>query len=233
MIGIEVKDQTFTVHEDIIKEKSEYFRKAFNEQWAEGKSRVIKMVDDEPEVIGDFVDWLYGSKMIVSVDNDNCDLEDRMAVYSCQYDQLAKLYIFGEKIQDNRLCNDVVSAIIDLINQSTEGFDDTNLPLAIYPVFPSVVAKIYGGTPQGSPARTFLADCAVLQGKDVELDPDIPLEFEFHGPEAWPTEYVYDVANAALKDSRKVIWNGEIQKKRGVSGRFRKHFERQAEWFKT
>lgn len=61
-----------------------------------------------------------------------------------EFGHLARAYVFGEKIQDDAFCNNVMDAILKRIKG--------NGHVSWYPTT-DAVATIYNGTPEGSPAR--------------------------------------------------------------------------------
>ena len=49
--------EEFHVHEDVIKQRSEYFRRAFDAKWQEGKTRIIEFPEDSTAVVEAYVEW--------------------------------------------------------------------------------------------------------------------------------------------------------------------------------
>ncbi|KAK4495655.1 hypothetical protein PRZ48_012923 [Zasmidium cellare] len=154
--------KTLSIHEDIIKSSSPFFRAALDKNWKEAQSREITLPSDSAEVVSCYVDWCY-SKQIASThlfsEQSLRDLDEEDAL-------LADLYVFGEKVQDDRFCNAVMTAMAELMDQEfvTDGVLASRSP------GPSTVKTIYDGTPTDSPARRFLVDQYVAYGSQEWFD---------------------------------------------------------------
>lgn len=72
---------------------------------------------------------------------------------------LAKLYVFGDKTQDDEFCNAVITALTELSDQHIISKNVRHFP------GPLAVLIIYEGTPSDSPARRFLVDIHISHGR--------------------------------------------------------------------
>jgi hypothetical protein len=144
---------TLTVHETIIKENSPFFCAALDKKWKEGQLREIELPEDQPKTVSAYVEWLY-SKNIDVVSTQKLDDKDR----NLQFDNLAALYVFGEKIQNTRFKNAAITAILT----AREGPGEADKPSAN----PDVVAvkTIYDGTMAESLARKLMVHIYVEGG---------------------------------------------------------------------
>jgi hypothetical protein len=56
--------QNFTVHQDLISTRSEFFAKALRGDWKEAQERTVVLPDDEPEVFRLYLQFLYVCSLI-------------------------------------------------------------------------------------------------------------------------------------------------------------------------
>lgn len=136
--------EEFSVHEVVLKETSGFFKAAVKNEWKEGSQRVIDMPEDTPEVVSAYVDWLYSDKMLPSAGEPPKDVKTHVR----ESNYLAKLYVFGEKIQDDSFCDAVITAFTKHLDHKIIGSRHT--------VGVDAVETMMAGTPQGSPGRRFI-----------------------------------------------------------------------------
>ncbi|SMQ56230.1 unnamed protein product [Zymoseptoria tritici ST99CH_3D7] len=60
-----VKEQPFIVHEDEASAKSPFFASACSENWKEGRDRVVKVASIEPEVMEQYIQWIYKDQLCI------------------------------------------------------------------------------------------------------------------------------------------------------------------------
>jgi hypothetical protein len=65
MVTIEAgpEPKKYFLHKSYLTYYSEYFAKALNGTWTEAKDRVVPFVDNDPDVLGVFVDCLYTQRL--------------------------------------------------------------------------------------------------------------------------------------------------------------------------
>ncbi|KAK4495748.1 hypothetical protein PRZ48_013016 [Zasmidium cellare] len=151
----ESKSETFTIHADTLKQHSPFFKAALDKKWREGQSLQVDFPEDEPDTIEAYLGWLHDGKVEAPESPGTDDLT---------FPFLAKLYVLGEKIQDNAFCNSVIDKITEVLDSpewedSSPGFSSSNI--------------IYDGTPDDSPARTLFAFYFLHYGnfkKDESMD---------------------------------------------------------------
>lgn len=98
----------FTVHKDIICSKSPFFQHATSRNWTAGKTGIIQLSETEPEIFHTYLHWVYTSK----VDTKMMPDPPRCAPEKDSYEDLAKLWIFGDVMLDHELCNEVMSLVL-------------------------------------------------------------------------------------------------------------------------
>lgn len=113
--------------------------------------RTISLPIDDPNTVRNYLHFLYASD-----------------VPATNYEELAALYVYGEKVMDSRFKHAVVKALIRSTRQVHEDGK------CYFPVT-NTVNCIYAGTLDGSPARKLLVDI-----------------FACHGNPSWMGEYEYD-----------------------------------------
>jgi hypothetical protein len=129
----------FTVHEDIVKASSEFVRLTLRGDWKEASSRIIPLLEDEPAVFCVYQHWLYNGLVHTLRQGLNSSSESE-----AEYELLAKLYIFGEKIVDVAFKNSVIDAIVEKVGQDSFSKKLTGL--------------VFDNTPSASPLRALWLD---------------------------------------------------------------------------
>lgn len=80
-----------TIHEDILRDHSPFFKAALDKKWLDGATREIKLPDDTAEVVAAYVDWLYSRRLELDVPKDTKGRPEP------ESELVARLYCFGEK----------------------------------------------------------------------------------------------------------------------------------------
>ncbi|KAK4632286.1 hypothetical protein CLAFUW4_03614 [Fulvia fulva] len=101
------KKETLTIHENKLGEDSAFFPAALKESWAEGQKGAIELPDDDFDAVAYYVDWLYCKQIIGCVNDDN----------AADYITLAKLFVFGEKMQGEEFQSEVLRTMIKGMDQ--------------------------------------------------------------------------------------------------------------------
>jgi hypothetical protein len=153
--------QDFTVHENLVCERSEFVRLALSKDWKEAKDRVITLPADLPEAFELYQRYLYTNKIhSQQVEEDDEDQE---------YVLLVRAYFLGQRFLDNRFHNAIITVIICKFLYS--GSFDLHLH-----------DPIYENTGPDSPLRKLLQDIYVWAGDATWLDEETlgePLHPEF------------------------------------------------------
>lgn len=118
------------------------------------------MPEDTPEVVSAYVDWLYSDKIFPKSDEPPVDAR----THGQESDHLAKLYVFGEKNQDDAFCDAVITAWTRHLGKKIDGR---------YYWFPAdSIRQLYAGTSSSSPARRFVVQTFVKYGCKAWLQED-------------------------------------------------------------
>lgn len=94
--------EIFSVHEKLIRASSPFFDKAMSGAWLESPQHTIQLPEDEPEIFGIYVHWLYYDTLPVSCNEP-----------SSEYLNLMKAYTLGDKLLDTKFQDTVIDAIVD------------------------------------------------------------------------------------------------------------------------
>jgi hypothetical protein len=131
---------------------SEFFQAALKKEWAEGQTRTIKLPEEKPELVAQYLDWVYGKGLPTRSTKNDCQKGD-------VYDVLAELYALGERLLDFTIRNAIIKEMVRFTKLGDED-EETHW-------FPNNTATntIYECTSAASPARRFLVDLFVINGK--------------------------------------------------------------------
>ncbi|CAK1360056.1 unnamed protein product [Cercospora beticola] len=158
--------ETFTIHEALLKERGGFFAAAMDKQWKEGQERKIGLPEDDPNTVGIYIEWLYTKRLGAYTDKDHKQWNSKDVEE--QYDQLVHLYIFGEKIQDDEICNRCIDKIVELSDLKVTDADDGTVDA--YCLDRSAVKTIFQGTHTASPLRRLCVDTYFLYSKKSWFD---------------------------------------------------------------
>ncbi|KAL9126252.1 MAG: hypothetical protein Q9217_004665 [Psora testacea] len=102
-IGREPHNRTFGIHKGLLCQNSKYFHAAFNGPFTEASSGQISLADENPTIFDIVYTWLYTGKLTYCKEGKDVQCLDAHYV---------NLYIFGDKYDMPRLCNEAVNGII-------------------------------------------------------------------------------------------------------------------------
>ncbi|KAK0250423.1 hypothetical protein LTS09_014427 [Friedmanniomyces endolithicus] len=156
-VVVGAEKRTFHVHETLLRSRSAFFEAALSKEWKEGQARKVELLDDDVRAFEGYSRWLYTGKLAVVKSDQRTD-----------YELLAMLCGFGEKIIDHRFQNCVLDAIV--------AGTRINVPKAtggVHKEFPgqNTVDRVYKATPKGSPARRLVLDMYTLKGNENWIRP--------------------------------------------------------------
>ncbi|KAK5685854.1 hypothetical protein LTS10_001967 [Elasticomyces elasticus] len=127
-----------------------------------------------------------------------------------EYNVLAQLYCFGERVQNERFKNAVIDALVAKTEDTV--YEDHGHKLAEFwkAVRPSVVQDIYEGTPPGSPARKLMvsiyagdqSSCWIVDGLHYDFLLDLSRKLCDLKAQKYPTSVEMD-ANRCLFHSHR------------------------------
>jgi hypothetical protein len=132
----------FTVHESIVKARSEFVCLALRGDWVEASSRVIPLPEDEPALFSVYQHWLYNGLIHTSRQG----MSTSAAESDEEYELLVEAYILGEKILDVAFKNSVMDAIVEKVGQVEGTFNK------------KLTSLVWDNTPSASPLRRLWVD---------------------------------------------------------------------------
>ncbi|KAK6435909.1 hypothetical protein LTR95_007911, partial [Oleoguttula sp. CCFEE 5521] len=105
LVGKEPKFASFGMCKDTICEQSKSFAAACSVTWAEGQAGVIKLPEEDPEVIAKYIGWLYTDTIAVNY-----------GVFLPTYrrDDLIAWYLLADRLDDKKLRNHTISQMVGM-----------------------------------------------------------------------------------------------------------------------
>lgn len=160
VVGEEPLQKTFLVHEAIICERSEFFRRAMNGNWVESSERMVKLPEDSAEIFGTYINMVYTGMVATQLD-DITDEKLKRTNLSVECNYLCRLYVLAEKLQD-ALAKDSVREALRRLDLEKSGGLYTLPPL-------EAINLLYEGTCEGDPVRSiFINRCLTASPEQVK-----------------------------------------------------------------
>jgi hypothetical protein len=180
-VGEDDKKHIFDVHESLITARSLFFKKALSGDWKEAKDRVVMLPEDDSVTFRRYVYLLYTGSFIVIPDPlpENYRGTD-------ERQNLLRLYVLAEKLQDSETENAVLEAM--LLSRQLRG--DGLLYLPSY----NDITLLYSGTTTGSPMRKMIVE----MWSNSEASNWLTKETQ-----EWPSDFLYELS-VKLLDRRDV-----------------------------
>ena len=164
-------------YKSMLVERSGYFEAACHEHWESGRTRVITLEDQEPDIVAIFVAWVLtgsvkSSAKLIELPAAEQEAARKVASHE-QWMQLAKCYVLGDYLQAPGLQN----AVIDLLLQ--------NMQLA-YDELKTIehIEYVFANTTAGSPLRSIILEAMSSQCPD---------------PHVRNEEYLWDLAHMVME----------------------------------
>jgi hypothetical protein len=173
-VGTGSDQQSFHVHRELLSFYSQYFRAAFNGDFAEAESGVVELETEDPAVFASFVAWLYTRK----IRTDQIDTKNSTEYFL----SIVKLWIFADRRQIPLLMNEM----IDTLQQVA-------LEVKLLPT--SSFQEVYKNTSDNSLLRRMLVDMSQRLGSETLA------ECMTRHPENFPKDYLFDMVKAQLSTS--------------------------------
>jgi hypothetical protein len=152
-VGIEGKQQDFTVHETLVRQASPFFENALSHEWTESQSRIVNLPTMRAEDFHLYVQCIYTGRLYARPSDRKTPFEANHA----EFKRLANAYVLGDYLQDTAFRDTIIDAILEC---AVEG------PLSI--MYSGCASTLYLETQEGCPLRKLLIDITVwLQRKDV------------------------------------------------------------------
>jgi hypothetical protein len=167
-----VHQQTFYVHETLLRERSVYFNTALARNWKEAADREVNLYKDKADCFAIYVHLLYTGNLAVTSESLISMLSGESEII-----KLCKVYVLADKLQDIKAKNRAIQGLYfsskrNELGKPTgcRGFVATKI--------------IYDGTLPGSMARKLLVDVYTYRGTRSSLS-------IFKG---WPQEFLLELA---------------------------------------
>ncbi|KAK6443671.1 hypothetical protein LTR95_000498 [Oleoguttula sp. CCFEE 5521] len=166
---------SFTVHEELLRQRSSFFEAALSKSWLEKREGVVKLPDADPDTVRKYLHYLYRGNIVIP--------STSLAPGAKKgYTILAKLYVLGEYVQDKQfrkaVLDEVITRIVEVGPNGARSYPPND-----------TVATIYSGTTAGSPARKLMVDCHVTMGHATWLSDEA---------EMYHKDFLLDLARAGL-----------------------------------
>ena len=153
------------MHKEPLCQVSAFFKAALNGSFAEAKSRVVVLDDEDPGVFAHFVGWLYTGGIIIEEESQDSGILPFLGPF-------IDLYQFAEKRIIPTLQNEIIDAFIYLFDTKNESFGMLE------------IRRIWETTTASSKLRTFAIDHHVRSTNSSldfdalgESDKDCPPQF--------------------------------------------------------
>ncbi|KAF2121994.1 hypothetical protein BDV96DRAFT_593937 [Lophiotrema nucula] len=205
LVGSEA--QEILLHEAVLTSRSLFFKKALQGRWAEAETKTVKLSEDDPETFALYAQVAY-TNAIPAFDVAarpkfeklaNRSADECLSASICQkeYEQLSKLYVLAEKIQDQRARNTTAEALLAKVTEECKWIMQDERWSGNYPAClpgSEAIRIMYEGTGRLCPGRAVIIEAYVEHGSRYSignLERDIV-----------PKDFAYDVADFALSYRR-------------------------------
>jgi hypothetical protein len=154
-VGNEPGSEDFIVHESFLTSRSGFFRRALNGNWAESDTRIVKLPEDDPHIFALYLNYVFNGQLATMGKTPEefatLGLLEFYKHIHHEYEEVSRLYILAEKLQDVATKNAELAATMDISQTESVG------GLRALPS-PRSIQIIYAATLAGSPARRLVAD---------------------------------------------------------------------------
>jgi hypothetical protein len=181
-VGTITDSKSYMIHGAFLTSRSLFFKKALSDDWKETPERIVKLPEDETDTFELYLHCVYNQEINLdpySLLKDYVGHEARL--------ELAKLYVFAERIQDIRAKNTAIKAFL----KSVWGRGSSWYHPAV-----ASVQVIYDGTAEGSPMHRLLVD---IYAHAIRT----PAKFDINYPREFFVELVDELTKARLDNTGK------------------------------
>jgi hypothetical protein len=155
-------EHAILTHGNFISRRSDFFKAALKKEWTEGQTRIIKLPDEEPQVVTHYLSYTYSK--CLPTDIFTTDFLGTFPDESDEYYQLlAELYVLGERLLDETIRGALIKEILRLAKLKDKESKH-------YYAKGEAVNIIYRGTTAGSPARHLMVNFHVVNGTTKWFD---------------------------------------------------------------
>jgi hypothetical protein len=163
-VGGKFKTESFSVHKDVITEKSDFFKNGLSGRWTNSDTNSITL---------DHIDPIYFAMYLETLYTNEIDLDDVTGIEV--HTTWAKVYVIAEEMLDSSTKDTILRAIRKLLYSTKDTCTSVYMPP------PSVVGIIYNGTCSDSnPARRLIVTTWRVRGNPKRMyraGPHLPHEF--------------------------------------------------------
>ena len=156
LVGTGPSRQHFTVHHELITQRSEFFRAARSARWTKRK-KATKLVDDKPHIFSAYLNCLYlgAGFMIKQPKTDNiegsaAEVEEAKKITKAKDQEtlefFVELYLLADKLLDPGTANLVIDELISFVDTLSWVSDNSS------------ITHVYDHTVDGNPLRQLLVD---------------------------------------------------------------------------
>jgi hypothetical protein len=149
-------EQPLIAHETYVTQNSEFFKAAMKKEWFEGQNRVIKLPEVETETVENYLAFTYGRGLPTAKMN----YVPKLTPEAGPWNVLVELYIFGERVLDKYVRNEVIKEIVRVSELLHENQDS---------MMCSASHICFDGTPGASPIRRLMVDLYTFNGTEKWL----------------------------------------------------------------
>lgn len=215
-IGPETDDQeSFVVHKELIRQHSSFFHSALDSTWEEGKTGIVVLPQETPEVFKIYANWLYTQRLGLD--------KSQVQNFNLLVDLYDLGYRFGTRLFQNT-CMDAIHQYCCAKPANTTASTPTPTPTTnnttaaplLTPLSPRTplpqapkIQYVYSKSEEDSLLRQFLIDIYILKA-------------DFASPEfynlvpSYPEEFIQDLFQTLCKNKRIVKLETGEEKARSV-----------------
>ncbi|KAI4927688.1 hypothetical protein J4E85_006200 [Alternaria conjuncta] len=184
IVGKGLHQERFSIHEEIVCARSEFFKRALNGKWTESKERIVRLPEDDPKTFGIYTNLVYTGLVLT----DTLEEPKTSTLICDEYDKLIKLYVLGEKLQDKAAKNSAIQSLLE-VTFETDAEGMGYIPRG------DTVCYLYQGTYTGSLGRQLITDSWM----------QVSTDYLSRVKDGLPKDFLVDLAIALL---------GELPKKK-------------------
>lgn len=145
------EERQLLAHKSYLSLNSNFFKAALKKEWVEGRTRTVKLPDEELNVIAQYLDYCHGKWLPTASKPSLGPAKGRV------YEVLTELFALGERLLDSNIRNAIINEIIEFTTVHTlEG---------LYYPGARAINNIYNCTTAASPARRLMVELYVTAGK--------------------------------------------------------------------
>jgi len=185
LVGTE--EERFVLHQDAVCAKSKFFKAACSKQWLEGQERIVRLPEADAAIFQVYCNWIYSSEL----QEPTCTAPSDTADKNAERESLIKLYLLGDSLDDVALRNQTNVMLFKAMRNQRKLLNTELTRL----VWDSTVPK--------SSMRRMVVDVFVSRHSSAQFAELVS---------GYPTEFVQEVAVAAMKARKTSAWTVVAQR---------------------